>query len=83
MRNTKHRIVSIKLDPELDHELGEIARRKKVSRSWVLREALREYAARPRRSALDLAGDLAGSVQGPEDLSSNPRHLADYGKSSR
>ena len=83
MRNTARapRLVSIKLDSDLDHELTEIARRKKVSRSWVVREALREYASRPRRSALDLAGDLAGSVEGPRDLSTNSRHLSGYGTS--
>jgi metal-responsive CopG/Arc/MetJ family transcriptional regulator len=85
MRKTKPsaRMLSIKLDPELDHELSEIAHRKKVSRSWVVREALREYAARPRRSALDLAGNLAGSVEGPTDLSTNSRHLDGYGSSRR
>ena len=83
MRKTRPRIVSIKLESDLDHELTEIARRKHVSRSWVVREALREYAARPRRSALDLAGDLVGAVEGAHDLSTNPRHLDGYGKSER
>lgn len=83
MRRNTTRIMSIKLDPELDRALDEIARRKNVSRSWVVREALRQYAERPRQSALDVAGDLVGSVEGPADLSTNPRHLARYGKSAR
>ena len=32
-------------------------------------------------SALDLAGELVGSVEGgPGDLATNPKHLNDYGK---
>ncbi len=32
-------------------------------------------------SALDLAGDLVGSVEGgPGDLATNPKHLNDYGR---
>jgi hypothetical protein len=31
-------------------------------------------------SFLSLAGDLAGCVEGPADLSSNPEHLRGFGK---
>jgi hypothetical protein len=27
-----------------------------------------------------LAGDIVGSVDGPPDLSTNPKHVRDYGK---
>jgi hypothetical protein len=36
-------------------------------------------AAKP-LSALDLAGDLAGCLQGPGDLSTNPKYLEGYGR---
>lgn len=32
------------------------------------------------RSFLSLAEDLAGCVEGPADLSSNPEHLRDFGR---
>ena len=31
-------------------------------------------------SASELAGDLIGSVEGPEDLSTNKKHMRGYGK---
>jgi metal-responsive CopG/Arc/MetJ family transcriptional regulator len=83
MSNTprKHtRLVSIKLDADLDYSLTAIARAKNVSRSAVVREALRAYTVAPRTSALELAGDLVGSLKGPGDLSTNKRHMKDLGK---
>ncbi len=41
-------------------------------------EAKGEAPAKP--SFLSLAGDLAGCVEGPADLSSNPEHLHGFGK---
>lgn len=31
-------------------------------------------------SVLELAQDLCGSVEGPSDLSTNPKYMEDYGK---
>jgi len=31
-------------------------------------------------SVLELTQDLCGSVEGPKDLSTNPKHMEDYGK---
>jgi len=31
-------------------------------------------------SALELAGDLVGCVEGPGDLSTNPKYMEDYGR---
>lgn len=42
------------------------------------RDAEDEEPARP--SFLSLAGDFAGCVEGPADLSSNPEHLRGFGK---
>lgn len=49
-----------------------------------MRDALEQMlngtrAAKP-LSALDLAGDLAGCLQGPGDLSTNPKYLEGYGR---
>jgi metal-responsive CopG/Arc/MetJ family transcriptional regulator len=81
MRNTrKPRVVAVKLEEELDRELTEMARRKNVSRSMVVREALRAYAGGRSKSALELAGDAVGSLRGPGDLSTNKDRLKDFGK---
>ena len=74
------RAISLKLPDALDRRLTELAVRRKTSRSALLREALEAYACEPSRSVTALAGDLVGSLDGPKDLSSSPRHLSDYGR---
>jgi Arc/MetJ-type ribon-helix-helix transcriptional regulator len=74
------RTVSFKLPPELDDQLNELARRRCASRSAVVREALEALRADSRRSFTALAGDLVGCVEGPGDLSTNPRYMDDFGK---
>lgn len=71
--------VSLKLPEELDRALTALARRRQSSRSALLREAI-EAMTRPERSTVgELASDLAGSLSGPKDLSSSPRHTSGYG----
>lgn len=77
--------ISIKIDPELERALVLASEREHLSKSELMRRALVSYlnqrsaAAAP--SALDLVGDLAGCFSGgPADLSSNPRHLDDFGR---
>jgi predicted transcriptional regulator len=78
------KLVSIKLPLELAEEIDAMARRRKLSRSDVIREAMAEYVVRSesssRLSALALAGDLAGSLEGPEDLATNPVYLEGFGE---
>ena len=74
------RTVSFKLPVELDTKLSEIARRRHSTRSAVVREALEALEALGPLSVTALAGDLVGSIEGPGDLSTNPAHLADFGK---
>jgi predicted transcriptional regulator len=73
------RVVSLKLPEELDRELTRIARDRQASRSAVLREALETFARGSQRSVTAAAGDLVGSLRGPTDLSTNPKHLSGYG----
>jgi metal-responsive CopG/Arc/MetJ family transcriptional regulator len=83
MRNTEQpmRVVSIKLPADLDRELTELARRRRSTRSAVVREALDVYAQKPRRSVTSAAGALVGTLKGaPTDLSVARKHLAEYGK---
>ena len=82
MSNTPRKpdIFSVKLGDELTYELEAAARRKSTTRASVVREALAEYVVRRRPSALDLAGDLVGRLNGPGDLSTNKKHLKGFGK---
>ncbi|TLY66533.1 MAG: ribbon-helix-helix protein, CopG family [Gammaproteobacteria bacterium] len=83
MRNTQQpmRVVSIKLPVELDRELSELARKRRSTRSAVVRNALQALVHNPRRSVTSTAGNLVGCLQGaPRDLATARRHLADYGR---
>jgi predicted DNA-binding protein len=76
--------ISLKLQEDLDSRLTAVARRRGEPRSAVVREALRTYLDTTGDSAaescLELVADLAGCVQGPSDLSFNPKYLREYGK---
>jgi len=76
------RTVSFKLPRELDEALDELARTRRTTRSELVREAIEALAraSGKRASFTTLAGDLVGSVDGPADLATNPKHLAGYGK---
>ena len=75
--------LSLKLPDDLDARLAALAARQGASKSEVVRSALDLYLARGDEtasgSALDLAGDLVGAFEGPEDLSHADRHLDGYG----
>lgn len=74
------RTVSFKLPEELDNALSDLARRRKSSRSAIVREALEGLATSGRRSVTAVVGGLVGSLDGPRDLSTNRRHMSGYGK---
>ena len=76
--------ISLKVDASVDEKLAALARRQGASKSEVIREAidafLQESAGSRAKSCLELAKDLAGSVEGPSDLSSNAAHLEGFGE---
>ena len=78
------RSVSLKLPDSLHAELVKTARRLGRSKSTVLREALEAYVdggpRRRRGSCLDVAGNLAGCLEGPGDLSSSRKRMREYGR---
>jgi metal-responsive CopG/Arc/MetJ family transcriptional regulator len=74
------RVVSLKLPDHLDRALTRMARERRATRSEVLREALETFARGSDRSVTTAAGDLVGSLTGPRDLSTSPKHMAGYGK---
>jgi hypothetical protein len=81
-------MLTLKLPPQLDAQVQRASAAERISKSEWARRALTAQLAQtqaaPRAakaSALDLAGDLAGCFDGgPKDLSTNPRHMADFGK---
>jgi Arc/MetJ-type ribon-helix-helix transcriptional regulator len=74
------RTVSFKLSEQLDDALSDLARRRKSSRSALVREALEALATSRRRSVTVVVDELVGSLDGPTDLSTNPKHMTGYGK---
>ena len=72
------RTISLKLPEDLDHELSELAKRRGETRSMLIREAIAVYTRKGRRSVAELAEDLAGSLDGPSDLST--QYLSGYGE---
>ncbi len=74
------RTVSFKLSARLDNALSDLARRRKSSRSALVREALEALATGKRRSVTAVVDKLVEPLDGPADLSTNPKHMAGYGK---
>lgn len=77
--------VTVKLPATLNARLDRAAKQRGQTKSDVVREAIESLLnglreTRPARSALDLAGDLVGSIEGPGDLSTNPKYLEGLGK---
>ena len=76
--------ISLKMPRQLAREISEAARRRGVSRSALIREALEAFLRAERAeqpiSALSRAVDLAGAFPGPEDLSVNPDYMRGFGR---
>ena len=76
--------VSLKVPDPLAAAITETARRKGVSKSALIREALTEYLRRLETeqsgSALSRVADLDGILCGPEDLSVNQDYLEEFGR---
>jgi predicted transcriptional regulator len=76
--------LSLKVPETLNDQLEELARETRRSKSMVIRMAIEAYQRRGRRaekkSFLAQARDLAGSVDGPPDLSTNRKHFETYGR---
>ena len=76
--------ISVKLPDSLLAQLETAAREGEENRSALIRRALEEFLSGKRKgrqtSCLDLARDLAGSIVGPPDLSTNQAHMDEYGQ---
>jgi hypothetical protein len=74
------RAVSLKIPEDLERLLDHLAAERNLSRSDVVREALRAYAIESRASVTAAAGDLVGALDGPGDLSTARKHMAGFGE---
>lgn len=75
---------TLKLPEILEIRLNALARKRAMSRSEIVRQALAEYLSRGdgghSGTLQDLTQDLSGSIEGPPDLSTNKSYLKDYGQ---
>jgi hypothetical protein len=79
------RTISLKLPDDLLADLASEARKRRMTKSSLVRESLQKTLhAQPAKGAVscyDLASDLAGTVKGlPEDLADNPKYLDGFGQ---
>jgi hypothetical protein len=73
--------ISVKLPTPLAAWLTQEAQELGRSKSAIVRKALEQQRDQPGKgSCLDLMEDLCGSVRGPRDLSTNPKHLSGFGR---
>jgi hypothetical protein len=87
-RNTRGRsamkTISLKLADSLHAKLVRKAKQQGQSKSDIVRAALEQFLNGQRApvpvSFLEAAGDLIGCVEGPGDLSTNPKYMEGYGK---
>ena len=76
--------VSLKLPEGLLAQIENVAKRRRVSKSVLIRESIEQAlmkAASEPVSCYSLARDLAGSVKGlPKDIAHNRKYMRDFGK---
>ena len=75
--------VSLKMPEELATRLAAAARRRGITRSALVRDALESYLRRGgagNGTAADLARDLIGVLEGPRDLSEHSKHTKGFGR---
>lgn len=80
--------ISLKLPDDLLADLESEAKARRVTKSRLVRESLRESLEKGSRKArggdvscYDLARDLAGSLKGlPKDLTENPKYMEGFGR---
>lgn len=76
--------LSLRVPKALHDKLIALARQTGKSKSALIRDALEGLLSKdggaPTGSFYELAKDLIGSVEGPGDLSYNPKYMRDFGR---
>ena len=73
-------LAPVKIAPDLQARVRAYSQKQHRSPAEIVRAALDQYLPAEGLSAADLAGDLCGCLEGPEDLSTNPKYLEGFGK---
>ncbi len=75
---------SLKLPDSLIYEIESLSKKRGITKSLLVREAVVEYLHhnpnKNQGSFGDLASDLCGSIKGPGDLSTNKNYLDGFGE---
>ncbi|MCI0445724.1 ribbon-helix-helix domain-containing protein [bacterium] len=78
------RVISLKISEDLKSRLKHLAEKQNTSPSEIIRKAVEKHlsthSAAAKGSFLDLAEDIIGSAEGPEDLSTSKKYSKGYGK---
>ena len=76
--------LTLKIPDLIKEKLKTYSKRKGMSKSEIVRNALFDYFDKDdfekQGTFYDLAGDLAGSVEADPDLSISKKHLSEYGQ---
>ena len=80
--------LTLKLPKALDEQLTTAAKRRRSSKTALVRQAIEAYLAQhapaePPATTLtvgDLVGHLAGCLEGPSDLSTNKKYFEGFGE---
>jgi predicted transcriptional regulator len=76
--------MTLKIPDVIKEKLKKFSEKKGISKSEIVRNALIEYLDKDdiikKGTFMDLAADLAGSVDEKADLSTNKKYLNNYGK---
>jgi hypothetical protein len=75
---------TFKLPPATSARLAAEAKARRVTKSQIIRELLDKHFKASGKSKpvsfYDMTHDLLGTVDGPSDLATNPKHMKNYGK---
>ena len=76
--------MTLKIPDVMKEKLKKFSKKKGLSKSEIVRNALIEYLDKDdvikKGTFMDLAMDLAGSIDEKPDLSTNKKYLEEYGK---
>ncbi|MGQ0507016.1 MAG: hypothetical protein ACT4TC_17025 [Myxococcaceae bacterium] len=74
-------IMTVRLSRIESAKVARLAKKKKISRSEVVRRGIAALERSEEESAYDAWSDVVGIAQGgPRDLSTNPKHMKGYGR---
>jgi predicted transcriptional regulator len=77
---SKLQTLTVKVPSALSAKIARLARKRRTTKSVVIREALEKASVGERPSFREAAARYVGAARGPGDLSINPKSMRGYGK---